>query len=1096
METSRRFRSLSRIPTVKLLHSIAIAWGVCLLPSLNSANAWLEPTYEYPPPVERDSALETIRVPAGYRVELVAAEPLTRDPVGFDWGPDGKLWVVEMADYPQGLDGRGKPGGRVRFLEDTDRDGVYDKSTLFLDGLAYPNGLMAWKNGVLLSYSPEIVFAEDTSGDGRCDRRTVLFTGFGGTNPQHLKSGFWWGLDNWVYGGGVQVPARVKIEATGEIVELGRRDFRLRPDEHRFDPQSGHTQHVRSRDDWGNWFGNNNSEPAFHFALADHYLRRNPHLRAPDPRVQISDTPGAAPVFPSSTPLKRFNDLNKLNRFTSACGLAIYRDTLLGEEFLGNTFVCEPVHNLVQREIVTPRGATFSSSRAASEQDSEFFSSTDPWSRPVMARTGPDGALWVADMYRLVIEHPEWIPDEWEKLFDLRAGEDKGRIYRVVPAAGELRPIPRTADLPTAALVELLESPNGTQRDMAHQMLIWRQDLSAVPLLERQLTASSRATARLHALCLLDGLKSLDEGHLRLGLADSDPGVVRHAIRLSESKFDQPELLAAAITAAERNPDPFVNMQLAYSLGESELPTAAAALGQLALRVGDDPLLRTAIISSANTHLAGLTRTVMAAESPPDAMISILMDQAVRQQNEPALLAILAHTAALEGSVTRAALRRLNVFFSGLESLGTNFEAFESAASPELKPALDGIRTAVDAAREIVSQTDAEQEMRLQAVVLLGRIPASREADLDQLQELLVPQSALELQRAAIQAMGRTGDPSVPERLLSAWKTAGPTLRSEMLDVLLLRPTWQREILNSLEQKTLSTLDLGAAQRQRLLTHRDENLRSKAQKLLEISRSSRSEVLNRYSAIETLAGDVTRGEKLFLKHCASCHRVGDQGTAVGPNLAALTDKSTSAMLVAILDPNRAVESRYRGYIAVTTDGRSFTGLLLTESGSSIELATAEGKRISLARNELEILKETGLSLMPEGLEKELAPQAMADLISFLRTTDPPPKKIAYNEPRIVEPEALRGEFWLVPGDAEVYGDTVYIEEKHRNLGYWQSENDRAVWTIQIRRAGTYTVSLEIACAPDAAGNVARLDVAGQTLEAVVPVPDPGTAIVV
>ncbi|HUG18826.1 MAG TPA: PVC-type heme-binding CxxCH protein, partial [Planctomycetaceae bacterium] len=667
-----------------------------------------ELTYQYPDPIEKDGALATIRVPDGFRVELIAAEPLVQDPVGFDWGPDGKLWVVEMADYPLGLDGKGQPGGRVRFLEDSDGDGIYDKSTLFLEGLAFPNGIMAWKTGVLLSYSPEIVFAEDTDGDGKCDSKTALITGFGGTNPQHLKTGFWWGLDNWIYGGGVQVSAKIKIEATGEVVDLGRRDFRLRPDEHKFDPQAGHTQHVRARDDWGNWFGNTNSEPAFHFAYADHYLRRNPHLRAPDPRVQISDIPGASPVYPSSEPLKRFNDLNKVNRFTSACGLMLYRDTLLGEEFYGNSFACEPVHNLVHREVVTPNGATFSSTRAAGEQTSEFFSSTDPWSRPVMARTGPDGALWIADMYRLVIEHPEWIPDDWEKLFDLRAGSDKGRIYRVLPANVAPRTIPRTSELNAAQLVELLESPNGTQRDMAHQMLVWRQDNAAIPLLEHQLKSAARVTTRLQALCALDGLHALSESQLKIGLVDSSPGVVRHAIRLSEPFLDRPEILEAVISAANRHSDPFVNVQLAYSLGESPNPRAGTVLGQLAIREENDPILRTAVISSSHVHLAEITRVVMESENPSDRMISVLLDQAVRQKNESALLAILSHTAAPFGPLRRSHLQRMKTFFEGLESLGTNFESFEQAASQELKTALDAIRSTVSSAYGLVEQADGD----------------------------------------------------------------------------------------------------------------------------------------------------------------------------------------------------------------------------------------------------------------------------------------------------------------------------------------------------------------------------------------------------
>ena len=216
----------------------------------------------------------------------------------------------------------------------------------------------------------------------------------------------------------------MKSVKTGTVVDTRGRDLRIRPDTGEIDPQAGQTQYGRSRDDWGNWFGNNNSNPMWHFALADHYLRRNPHYAAPDGRVQISVTPGAAPVYPLSRTLPRFNNPQSVNHFTSACSAIVYRDEPFGPIFNNSTFVSEPVHNLVHREGISPVGTTFTSKRAIDEQKSEFLASTDSWCRPCGLDTGPDGALWVADMYRHVIEHPEWIPKDWQKKLDLRAGHD------------------------------------------------------------------------------------------------------------------------------------------------------------------------------------------------------------------------------------------------------------------------------------------------------------------------------------------------------------------------------------------------------------------------------------------------------------------------------------------------------------------------------------------------------------------------------------------------------------------------------------------------------------------------------------------------
>ncbi len=380
------------------------------------------------------ASLRAIRLRPGFTADLVASEPLIEDPVAFDWGPDGKLWVVEMRDYPQGIDGKGKPGGRVKFLEDTDADGRYDRATVFLDDLPYPTGVMAWRKGVLVTAAPEIFYAEDTDGDGRADVRQTLFKGFGEGNQQHRVNGLRLGLDNWVYCANGDSGGSILSTKTGTKTPISFRDFRIRPDEGLLDPQIGEAQFMRERDDWGNWFGSQNSDPMFQFVLDDKYLRRNPHVTPPSARIDVSNAPGAAPVFPASRTLPRFNDFNTANRFTSACSAIVYRDELLGPGFAGNSFVCEPVHNLVHREVMHREGVTFHSRRAADEQQSEFLASSDNWFRPVMVRTGPDGALWIADMYRAVIEHPEYIPKDWQQRLDLRAATRMGASIACIPS--------------------------------------------------------------------------------------------------------------------------------------------------------------------------------------------------------------------------------------------------------------------------------------------------------------------------------------------------------------------------------------------------------------------------------------------------------------------------------------------------------------------------------------------------------------------------------------------------------------------------------------------------------------------------------------
>ena len=372
--------------------------------------------FDIPPQKSPEDALKAMRPRPGFTVELVAAEPLIEGPVCFDWDAQGRLWVVEMRDYPLGMDGQGKPGGVVKILTDTDGDGRYDKATTFLEDLPFPSGIMCWRDGVLISSSPNIIFAADTDGDGRADQRRVLFTGFKEGNQQHRVNGFEWGLDGWIYG--------ANGDSGGEVngVAISGRDFRFRPDTGAFEAESGQTQYGRRRDDWGHWFGNNNSTWLWHYTLDDHYLRRNPKLAVKTTKQVLAQYPDATRVFPVSELPIRFNQPQSVGHLTSGCSASPYRDDLFGPEFATSVFISEPVHNVVHREVLARDGATFTSRRADDEQSIEFLASTDAWFRPTTLKTGPDGALYVADFYRFALEHPEWIAPETQSRLDLGFG--------------------------------------------------------------------------------------------------------------------------------------------------------------------------------------------------------------------------------------------------------------------------------------------------------------------------------------------------------------------------------------------------------------------------------------------------------------------------------------------------------------------------------------------------------------------------------------------------------------------------------------------------------------------------------------------------
>jgi len=607
--------------------------------------------FEMPPPKSPAEALESFRVRQGFRVELVACEPMVVDPIAFDWGADGRLWVVEMRDYPMGLDGKGKPGGVVKILEDADSDGCYDKVTIFLDNVPFPTSVMPWRNGALIAAAPDLFYAEDTDGDGRADVRKVLLTGFNPGNQQHRFNGFEWGLDGWIYAANGDSGGKVKSLATGKTISISGRDIRFRPDTGEMETVSAQTQFGRRRDDWGNWFGNNNPTWLWHVTMPEHYLRRNPRLAVKHVQHMLANYDESTRVFPASPAMVRPNQPWSLNHVTSGCSPCPYRDDWFGSEFATTVFASEPVHNVVHREVLARDGSGFTSHRAAGEEQSEFLASTDNWFRPITTKTGPDGALYVADMYRFVLEHPEWISPEMQARLDLRAGEDKGRIYRVVPEGKARRPIPSLARKNTQDLVVAMNSVNGWQRDTAQRLLFERADRSMNDSLTHFLSVSHVPQVRLQALATLGLLGALTSEIVITSLTDPHPAVRCEALRQSEALAGTSVALFTAVESLATDGDASVRLQAAFSLGAWPPEKCEPPLRQLAARHDADELLRTAVMSSLRPESALFTQLKSDGAIPKPAAASVALTPS--SPDRALVIASYAGVAKLNGDALR-----------------------------------------------------------------------------------------------------------------------------------------------------------------------------------------------------------------------------------------------------------------------------------------------------------------------------------------------------------------------------------------------------------------------------------------------------------
>ena len=1067
-------------------------WILCILAILVSTNTWADDSvlsnvlFSAGVPSSNDAkttqgvkskspeeALATLSVKPGFHVELVASEPLIESPVAISFGQDGRLWVAEMWDYPAGLTGRYEPGGRVRCLYDDNGDGRYDRSELFLEGIPFPTGVTAWNKGILVCAAPDILYAEDTDGDGKADVVRKLFSGFGTYNFHSRVNSLEYGLDGWVYGACGGFGGLITSHLAKTDISLGRRDFRMNPETGEIEAVSGATQQGRVRNDWGDWFGCNNLVLLQHYPLCDHYLKRNPYLKLPATVVGIAAGPDPGRLFSISDQV-RFKLSGPPNRPTAVCGISIYRDELLGQEYTGNSFSCESVNNLVYRQILTPSGATFDGRRADDERDREFLASSDPWFRPVQARTGPDGGLWIVDMYRYVIEHPIWIPPETLATLDTRAGAKMGRIYRVVANDAPRRTVPRLDRLDTEKLVAALDTPNGTQRDLVQQVLKWRNDLAAIPLLQKLAAQSTRPEVRMQALCSWAVLEQPSDAALLLALTDSHPGVKRHAVRLAESRLNEASGLAAAVARLANDDDTMVRMQVAYSLGAWNSPRSSEVLADLLVHNAENLYVRAAIESSftSSNVIAVLDELQKRSrQDAPGALIDQGFSQAAAVADVRAIEPLLRTLGqAVTETPSSETLQRLATFLEAWNRRGrTNLDLQSPAAREAWQPAME---KAVVVARD----ESLELPLRRAAVQLLGQGPTLGQSYAECLISLLTPRAPAELQSAAVTALGRHSDATIPDSLLSGWPALTLGTRKEIVPLLMSRPAWTKSMLLAVERRTLTAADFNLLQQQALLNSGDGEIRTQAERSFRSSSTStRQQIIDRYVSGLHDHGDSVKGRQIFQKHCTACHRVQDTGHVVGPDIVSYSSKPPQALLIAMFDPNQAVEPRFQSYGISLQDGRTVIGQIIEESTAGFTLLLPEGKKQSILRTEIDEMRNTGKTLMPEGFENQVTTDDVSDLWAYVRTWRLPPKTVAGNQPDLVEITNPR-RVALRASQAEIFGQEITFESASQNIGSWRGQDDFVRWRIRSPKILEFDVWCEWACASDSAGNAFRLEV--------------------
>ena len=935
------------------------------------------------PALSPEESLKKLHVREGFKAELIAAEPVVLDPVAFDWDEHGNLWVIEMADYPLGMDGKGKAGGRVVMLEDTDKDGRYDKRNVMADGLNFPTGILCWRDGVLVTAAPEVLFIKGAV-------KKVLLTGFSEGNQQLRVNGLRWGMDGWVYcaGGAHTVnynkSTSIENKITGEKIDLGARDFRFKPDTGEFDPQTGPSQFGRVRDDWGHWFGVQNSKPLWHYVLQDHYLRRNPNVIPPDPVKLLY--PLNPPVYQAGEPEKRFHSFNQGGRYTSACGINFYRGGTLFDDGKMHAFACEPFHRVVQHHILEDDGVSFKSQPDTDGKVPDFLASEDAWCRPVMVRDGPDGALYVADMYRYMIEHPQWLPQNGkdELLPFYRDGDDKGRIYRISKTSDSANSLPKSfATLKSS--IATLPSTAGWLRDKAQMLIAWSKPTDIDGQLIAMACDGVTPQARAQAAWTLHILGKMTPHVCERLLIDPSPRVREQGLIIAESFADDP-MLVPAMVALANDADAKVRLQLACSLGICQRESAGRALATL-LRDGKDPYISASALVSSVAHIDALLSREVLAGFDGEALGAVTR-LVIKLNDEEALAKLILATVPKPTEGTRKGLNRLRYLVGALTEAGRDVGNLSASfTTPHAKAAGQVITVLLAGTHSVLTRPGHSLDLLdADSALMLAGIPAYRDRMLELARTNLNPSANSDAQRIATSIISIVKPQDAVDLLTRDWSSRTPQARHDIVDALLGNAAWTKSLLALVKSGAIAANSLDAQQRASLLQHPNKAIAADAAALFQNSSTpTRAAVLEKFKAALSLTGDATKGRQVFTTSgCIACHQLDGVGLPVGPDLRSVVQHTPEKLFNSILDPSAVIEPGFAAYHCTLKSGEQLYGMVATETSSSLTMKLAGNIVRSVLRSEVKELKSTQTSLMPDGLEGTLTNQSLADLITYLR----------------------------------------------------------------------------------------------------------------
>lgn len=967
-----------------------------------------------------EEGLQSYKVADGFKIELVAAEPLIADPVAMEIDENGIVYVVEMHGYPLDLSG----SGVIKVLVDSDDDGRFDKSIVFADSLVLPTGITRWKKGVLVTDPPLLYYFEDTDGDHKADIRKIMLSGFARSNPQHNVNTPIYGLDNWIYiAHEGEVTPKIYTEEFGDRgadikyvdhpesslpLNANGRSIRIKPDSHEIEMLSGESQFGHTFDPYGHIFGTSNAHHLFNEVIAARYLDRNPYLRVADALQMIPDHGDAAEVFSiTATPAHQL--LTDVGVITSSCGVTWYTGGLFDASFNNITFIAEPVHNLVHADVINDKGATFVASRKYDHE--EFLASTDSWSRPVNFYIGPDGALYVIDYYRQIVEHPEWMAEEVAKSGALYNGSDKGRIYRITPTntsslnASEKITLGKESN---EDLVRHLADANRWWRIHSQRLLMDRADENTEKAIHNLLDTTSSPLAWTHAIWTLDGIGKTDPLTIKKALSHSVSGVRENAIRIAEKHLNVLPSLLDELHKLRNDPSPKVRFQLLCTLGSMPDKVSQQVSQQILEQDLEDYWVQLAALSASSgneldmikeakkklkestgaKHFFENCASVIALSNDAKAIDEVITTAIYTKDDQTAWWRSALLTGLKKGltaNSSEALHGKSDMLFI---TFSENANAAIRNATIELLPltnisASAKVKTYHDEAQKVVNNPNASLAFREDALSIIGLTGTLEDRAF--IEAIISPTQPESIQKMAIETYAMIDLHATGKFVVENWKQLTSEVRQQAIGELLSDSIGVATLLDAIASKHIQSTALDWPQKVELMNHDIPSIRNRARALLVENISTREDAMKKYSAALNITGVAKQGETIFQNNCAVCHQIGGEvGKAFGPDLATIRNRDPQFILADIVIPNRAIADGYERWKIQLKNNTTQTGLIVNETSSTITIRVAADQHTTIPRADIKSIEAIDMSAMPEGLENAMTIEDMADLLAYLK----------------------------------------------------------------------------------------------------------------